>query len=675
MWFNNVPWVYSHEDENWLYITPGIEVSTYDGSKWQKQDSSYISNMGWVWVNKYPFVYSNNEKDWLHINPKNSEMLYAFGAWNNEWSELENYKHDWDKQYAKWILNPEQYGGWELLQVMQWNKKENAPDLLIASQRDQDFNLSPLAGLTHLETLFFGNSQISDISPISKLKNLKTLRLPGKLTDLAPLSNLINLESVSNIAKGSDLSALSGLKNLNELSLSADGFTDLSVLKNFKSLNKLHVYAYDGIDLGPLNSLVGYEEIYINPEQNVDLAPLSGLANLTLDFSSSELSEPPDLSDLANLKRLDLSYNNILNIGRIENLNGLRSLNLESNKVSDLTPISNLKNLEQLTLWNNNISDLSPLFVLTNLKEIYLLYNPITTSQKSMLEKALPNTLIIWPDEIIDDSLETDPYFSAYFENLTNYGGTSVLRDIKDVRDNGLTNLILDGKYINDVSPLHGLNSLKVLSLQDNNISNLSPLTNLASLINLDLAGNPITVTQKKLLETALPNTIVVWPSTIIDDIPWEEKTWDEKLAFWMQDPDQYGGFDAIKEIDQAWKNQSSELDLWGMAINNISPLSELTNLRVLYLHSNRALSDLSPLANLTKLEELTLSNNYIFDLSPLSGLVNLVDLDVSHNRFVSDVSPLFGLKKLKYLDVSYTIPDDQKETLKSALPNTLIGW
>ena len=77
----------------------------------------------------------------------------------------------------------------------------------------------------------------------------------------------------------------------------------------------------------------------------------------------------------------------------------------------------------------------------------------------------------------------------------------------------------------------------------------------------------------------------------------------------------------------------------------------------------------------MVKLEELTLYNNDIRDLSPLSGLVNLIDLDISHNQFVSDVQPLFGLKKLNYLNVSYTIPDNQKEMLKSALPDTLIGW
>jgi len=40
---------------------------------------------------------------------------------------------------------------------------------------------------------------------------------------------------------------------------------------------------------------------------------------------------------------------------------------------------------------------------LTNLTRLHLYDNPITASQKAMLEAALPNTDIYWPDVIIDD--------------------------------------------------------------------------------------------------------------------------------------------------------------------------------------------------------------------------------------------------------------------------------
>ena len=74
MWFNNVPWVYSHEDENWIYVATEIEVSLYNSGKWSKQDDSYLSNLGWVWMNRFPWCYSDKEKRWIYITRPSSSV-------------------------------------------------------------------------------------------------------------------------------------------------------------------------------------------------------------------------------------------------------------------------------------------------------------------------------------------------------------------------------------------------------------------------------------------------------------------------------------------------------------------------------------------------------------------------------------------------------------------------
>ena len=71
MWFNHFPWVYSHEDENWVYITPEIDFSVYDTGQWKKQNDSFVSELSWVWVNHYPYGYSNKEQNWLYISARN----------------------------------------------------------------------------------------------------------------------------------------------------------------------------------------------------------------------------------------------------------------------------------------------------------------------------------------------------------------------------------------------------------------------------------------------------------------------------------------------------------------------------------------------------------------------------------------------------------------------------
>ena len=73
--------------------------------------------------------------------------------------------------------------------------------------------------------------------------------------------------------------------------------------------------------------------------------------------------------------------------------------------------------------------------------------------------------------------------------------------------------------------------------------------------------------------------------------------------------------------------------------IEDISPLSGLTDLRQLYLGYNE-ISNLGPLAALTSLERLNLDNNEILDLTSLSRLTELTELHLRHNRIV-DISPL----------------------------------
>ena len=79
--------------------------------------------------------------------------------------------------------------------------------------------------------------------------------------------------------------------------------------------------------------------------------------------------------------------------------------------------------------------------------------------------------------------------------------------------------------------------------------------------------------------------------------------------------------------------------------ISDISALSGLTNLHTLYLHSSN-ISDISALSGLTNLHTLWLQDNNISDISALSGLTNLHTLWLQDNN-ISDISALSGLTNL----------------------------
>jgi Leucine-rich repeat (LRR) protein len=90
--------------------------------------------------------------------------------------------------------------------------------------------------------------------------------------------------------------------------------------------------------------------------------------------------------------------------------------------------------------------------------------------------------------------------------------------------------------------------------------------------------------------------------------------------------------------------------------ISDITPLSELTNLRGVWLTGNQ-ISDLNPLSGLTNLQNLELGHNQISDLTPLAGLINLGTtmgdgLDLSNNQ-ITDITPLKNLIVLQFLNLA----------------------
>lgn len=73
------------------------------------------------------------------------------------------------------------------------------------------------------------------------------------------------------------------------------------------------------------------------------------------------------------------------------------------------------------------------------------------------------------------------------------FGADGVVKSLDGIQGaTNLSNLLLDGQSINDLSPLSGLASLETLAVDDNQVQDLSPLQNLHNLSRLSLNGNSI---------------------------------------------------------------------------------------------------------------------------------------------------------------------------------------
>lgn len=97
-------------------------------------------------------------------------------------------------------------------------------------------------------------------------------------------------------------------------------------------------------------------------------------------------------------------------------------------------------------------------------------------------------------------------------------------------------------------------------------------------------------------------------------------------------------------------KNGGTKIVMRGMAISDLSALSDYSDITELDLGNNK-IKDLTPLSKLKNLRRLDLSGNVVYDLKPLGKLTSLEYLNLSFN-YVGDIIPLLPLQNLKELDL-----------------------
>ena len=224
-------------------------------------------------------------------------------------------------------------------------------------------DLTGLEKATNLTYLDLGGNAISNISALSGLTKLTTLKLGMNIVhpdgsylyfpDLAeypPFSNSV-----------SDLTPLSRLTKLTTLDLRLNAVRDISALSGLTNLTTLYLGNY-GLDLNWESNLLSagrtlapgfFERATFNIISN--LSALSGLTKLTT-------------LDLTNLSGTTYSGTGLVpNISALSRLTNLTHLYLGKNTISDISALSGLTNLKTLDLRQTDISDISSLVSNTGL--------------------------------------------------------------------------------------------------------------------------------------------------------------------------------------------------------------------------------------------------------------------------------------------------------------------
>ena len=236
-----------------------------------------------------------------------------------------------------------------------------------------------------------------------------------------------------------------------------------------------------------------------------------------------------------------------------------------------------------------------------------------------------------------------------------------------------LEQLYMEGcKNIRSIAPIAGLKGLRKLKMSRCiSIEDLSPLLNLTSLT--DLAMPPM-VTNEQLTQLIrqMPNlqSLALQNCNRITDISPVSQLRNLK-SFYISEAKELRDISSLAQLPGL-----ENLYLTFTAVEDFSPISQLTQLKHLTLFGSQNLTDLSPFGNLKNLKSLGLNGSQgVSDLTPIAELTNLTRLSLANLKELRDLSPLTRLKGLKYLDLvnSTNITKQQINSIRRALPNCRI--
>jgi Leucine-rich repeat (LRR) protein len=537
-----------------------------------------------------------------------------------------------------------------------------------------------------------GNQDITDLTPVSKLSNLKSVDISNtKIADLMPLRSLLSLESVK--FSNTPVESITPLRyaiHINELDGEGSRIADLSDAINFTALQTLNIRQTYVSDLTLLADLSTIEDLNISKLSVSDLSPLQSMTNL---------------------KFLKLADTRVMNISALSSLTKLEIIDLSKTSVQDLTPLKSLPSLKILFMNASLVTDLAPLSG-KKLTHIYCDKAPIRQDKILSFINQNPSTVVVYDSETIqkwwtglapevktllqqqagiaqDPSIEELHTIASIkkltlnsYPNVANLQFVDMLIQLESLDISGtkvtditpltklanLQNLAARNTQISEIASLIGLSKLKTLDLRNTTISNLKTVTKCTALEELRIDS-----TQVKDLSALLDLTTLKVISADGNNIPESDlyvqnakgvlliyktpvlvKWYDTLSEEWKNTFSKYVKIDSKPSSEQLHKiTYLEELSFGGVGISNIEPLRELRRLKILEFKDTQV-SDLSPLSNTVSLKSLDCSQNPIGLIDALRQLNQLENLNIS-NTGVMDISPIENCRKLKVLKLNAT--------------------
>lgn len=398
----------------------------------------------------------------------------------------------------------------------------------------------------------------------------------------------------------------------------------------------------DTVNMAQLNQFVAVDSLNLSGNLNINnLKALSELRDLKfLDISNTSIKDLAPISNITFLEGLNLSNTPTVAIKFIKYADRLQDLNLSYTQIEDISELVNLKSLRILRAEKAPIQSFAVLNQFKNLKELYL------------GESGFNNM------ENVKDlsSLEVLSLNKNYILNFSFLSQLTSLRDLELAETN-----------FTEVSPLASLPNLTYLDITSSPVSDLTPISSLSKLKRIGADQTKLSSEDAILFIQNHPDLLLIHHVKDLESW-WESLSPAWKEALIKASPDLGTAKPRIESLTQTLN--LTQLNLDDSRIESLAPVVRFVSLASISFSNNPLVVDLLPLAEVKTLKEVVGKNTGVQDLSVLKENTRLERIDMEYSPTGSVLS-LVNLPSLNYLNVNGSqVEEEEMPTLQLQRPN-----
>jgi len=464
----------------------------------------------------------------------------------------------------------------------------------LSSLKALDIDNCPISSLENLSTsselrfLSCKNTVIRDLSPLKDLEQLSVLYLDN--TEITSLKDLNNKEKLSKIyCDNTLLGKQKALDFMNQNPHVLVVYESRELQKWFEGLSPewIQIFMeYVQIDIKEpskeeLHQLASIPEIDLSSHTEIrSLEPLSQVQNLKkLNISHTSVESIEPLYELRDLNWLDMSHTKVNSLSSLENNNSLDYLNISSSSIEDLKALEQAQSLNKLYMEDVQVSDIGPLTSLSGLRELRADNCLVDKSQFEAFILANPKCSTLYQTgELVHWWESLSEVWKSYFKGIQNWNEDPKTEDLHQLAKRKELS-IENNRNIISIEELGKFALLKDLKITGTQVNDLRVLVKLQRLESIDLSQNPI-------LNLEVLGQLPLLKSIDISDTQIASLDWVIPL-YGLQSLDISGT--QIKNLKALTSLHSLEtLIAYNTRIANLKPIMELQNLKILKIYNTK---------------------------------------------------------------------------------------